>query len=176
MILVNESLGDPARKLQQAFGDSVYSAADRLAQSGGVLEVRVLQGGNVVTGIVGADAADAKPGAKFRVYIRGTQGECNCGVAGACVHIAAVSIVAARKNGEKPAAQARAASPHPPAPLAPSAPAQQLCYLLEKTSADPLGGIRVSVWVAQKGAGVGSIVPASVVAFALRRASIASAF
>src|SRR5882757_2290697 len=99
MILVNESVsetrGDPARKLQQAFGDSLYSAADRLAQSGGVLEVRVLQGGNVVTGIVGADAADATPGitsgaatsgvpgaksgAKYRVYIRGTQRECNCG-------------------------------------------------------------------------------------------------
>src|SRR5882757_9375639 len=106
MILVNESVsetrGDPARKLQQAFGDSLYSAADRLAQSGGVLEVRVLQGGNVVTGIVGADAADAavgtsadtaasstagvtptaksgaKSGAKYRVYIRGTQRECNC--------------------------------------------------------------------------------------------------
>src|ERR1700722_4045790 len=102
MIVVNESLGDPAHKFQQAFGDSLYSAADRLARSGGVLEVRVLQGGNVVTGIVGADAAGTSPATKFRVYIRGTQGECNCGQRGTCVHVAAVSIAAARSGGEKP--------------------------------------------------------------------------
>jgi superfamily II DNA or RNA helicase len=54
-------------------------------------------------------------------------------------------------------------------------PAQQLCYLLEVDGA-ALRGIRVSVWVAQRGTGVGSIVPGSACAFALRRASIASAF
>ena len=98
MILVNESLGDPARKFQQAFGDSLYSAADRLARNGGVLEVRVLQGGNVVTGIVAADAA----GTKFRVYIRGTTGECNCGERGPCVRDARATyrhdMAAARGN------------------------------------------------------------------------------
>ncbi len=54
-------------------------------------------------------------------------------------------------------------------------PAQQLCYLLE-VEGEALRGIRVSVWVAQRGTGVGSIVPGSACAFALRRASIASAF
>jgi superfamily II DNA or RNA helicase len=198
---MNEPAGDPARTLQQAFGDSLYSAADRLARSGAVLEVRVLQGGNVVTGIVGADAAGGKPATKFRVYIRGAQQECNCGdrgIDGVCVHVAAVSIVAAK---EKPAAaQSRPPSSRAPVLASQSAPGQQLCYLLEKKSANlgglentpqyraprspdvamsaagGLEGIRVSVWVAQKEAGVGSIVPGSACAFALRRASIAGAF
>jgi superfamily II DNA or RNA helicase len=172
MILVNESLGDPARKLQQAFGDSLYSAADRLARSGGVLEVRVLQGGNVVTGIVGADAA----GMKFRVYIRGTQGECNCGERGVCVHVAAVSIAAARTGAESPPAQSRPVSQRPIGLPSQGASAQQLCYLLEKVSTERLGGLRVSVWVAQKSTAVGSIVPGSACAFVPRRVSAAGAF
>ncbi len=59
MTPVNESLGssDSARSLRQALGDALYSAGDRLAESGGVLEVRVLQGGQIVTGIVGGDSA-----------------------------------------------------------------------------------------------------------------------
>src|SRR4051794_31225736 len=57
MSLVNESFGDPARSLRQALGDALFSAADRLAESGAVLEVRVLQGGQIVTGIVGGDSA-----------------------------------------------------------------------------------------------------------------------
>jgi superfamily II DNA or RNA helicase len=172
MILVNESLGDPARRFQQAFGDSLYGAADRLARSGGVLEVRVLQGGNVVTGIVGADAA----GTKFRVYIRGTQGECNCGERGVCVHVAAVSIAAARTGGEKPPAQLHPVSQRPAGLASQSTLAQQLCYLLERVTAERLGGLRVSVWVAQRSTGVGSIVPGSACAFAPRRASVAGAF
>jgi superfamily II DNA or RNA helicase len=57
-----------------------------------------------------------------------------------------------------------------------SAPAQQLCYLLEKVAAG--GGafseIRVSVWVAQTGADVGSIIPGSACAFAPRFSAGAS--
>src|SRR3569833_141836 len=111
MTPVYESIGstDPARSLRQALGDALFSAADRLAEGGGVLEVRVLQGGQIVTGIVGGDSASSAtsgvdagsakaggPAAKFRVYIRGAQRECSCGARGGCVHIAAVSIVAAR--------------------------------------------------------------------------------
>src|ERR1700719_2737131 len=100
MLPVNDSSGDPARRLRQAFGDSLYNAAERVAQGGSVLEIRVLQGGNVVTGIVGADASDAQRAARFRVYIRNPtarmEGECSCGERGVCVHVAAVSIVAAR--------------------------------------------------------------------------------
>jgi hypothetical protein len=52
-----------------------------------------------------------------------------------------------------------------------SVPAQQLCYLLEKVAAEGVGAfseIRVSVWVAQRGADVGSIIPGSACAFAPR--------
>src|SRR3979490_2430049 len=95
MLPVNDSPSDPARRLRQAFGDSLYSAAEQVAHSGSVLENRVLQAGNVGNGLVGRDA----PGAtKFRVYIRNLtakmEGECSCGERGVCVHVAAVSIVA----------------------------------------------------------------------------------
>src|SRR4051795_10372626 len=144
MSLVNESLGDPARSLRQTLGDALFSAADRLAESGGVLEVRGLQGGQIVTGIVGGDSASAadgavagavptpsaaattgaqvsaKPNTRYRVYIRGAQRECSCGVRGGCVHIAAVSIVAARNGG---AAQARPAGGAMPAPVSVTAAA-----------------------------------------------------
>ena len=65
MTPVNESLGsgDSARSLRQALGDALYTAGDRLAESGGVLEVRVLQGGQIVTGIVGGDSASPGGGA-----------------------------------------------------------------------------------------------------------------
>ena len=206
MTPVNESIdsADPA----------LLSAADRLAESGGVLEVRVLQGGQIVTGIVGGDSASldvgatgvtASPGAnvgtstpaavgskaaasgavvrgvatKYRVYIRGAQRECSCGARGVCVHVAAVSIVAARTGGSAQVQPtgARAVAPALAAGAsgAQVGPAQQLCYLLE-VDAGPLRGIRVSVWVVQRGTGVGSIVPGSACAFALRRASIAGAF
>ena len=189
MTPVNESLGsgDSARSLRQALGDALYSAGDRLAEGGGVLEVRVLQGGQIVTGIVGGDSASKPPSpetsksaSKYRVYIRGAQRECSCGARGVCVHVAAVSIVAARTGGGAPARGAGTGARVAPASAgvalgAQVGPAQQLCYLLE-VEGGPLRGIRVSVWVAQRGTGVGSIVPGSACAFALRRASIASAF
>jgi superfamily II DNA or RNA helicase len=203
MLPVNDSSGDPARRLRQAFGDSLYSAAERVAGSGNVLEVRVLQAGSVVTGIVGADAADAQRLARFRVYIRNLtanmEGECSCGERGVCVHVAAVSIVAARTmNPDAADGQRRDSRPvraggfdSGVAPQGPttlpldaastrrqrnglplqSAPAQQLCYLLEKVAADGAGTfseIRVSVWVAQRGADVGTIIPGSACAFAPR--------
>lgn len=253
MTPVTESLGssDSARTLRQALGDALYSEGDRLAESGGVLEVRVLQGGQIVTGIVGGDSASpgvdrsaarrvaeesnaatswrgpeesnsaasrrcdeesnpattggrgvadrgdggvfgrAKRAAKYRVYIRGAQRECSCGARGVCVHVAAVSIVAARKGGGAPARGAGAPAAGAPSVGAPAVgarvapagatlgaqvgPAQQLCYLLV-VEGEGLRGVRVSVRVAQRGDGVGSIVPGSACAFVLRRASVASAF
>src|SRR3569833_262880 len=84
MTPVNESLGssDSARTLRQALGDALFSAADRLAETGGVLEVRVLQGGQIVTGIVGGDGAaavgarigEAAPTTGAAVSVQGTSG------------------------------------------------------------------------------------------------------
>src|SRR5882724_850593 len=199
---VNDPAGDPARTLRQAFGDSLYSAAEQVAQSGNVLEIRVLQAGNVVTGIVGGDVADAQHGAKFRVYIRNLtakmEGECSCGERGVCVHVAAVSIVAARTLNADAANEqrrpdsrrargadtgvARRGAAGAGSKLQ-GAPAQQLCYLLEKVCADgasrfgdtgafseagTFGEIRLSIWVAQRAAGVGSIQADSACAFAPR--------
>ena len=52
-----------------------------------------------------------------------------------------------------------------------SGPAQQLCYLLEKVPVNGDGAfseIRASVWVAQRGADVGSIIPGTACSFAPR--------
>ena len=160
----------------------MYDAAEHVVQSGGVLEIRVLQAGNVVTGIVACDGAQVKaqPATKYRVYIRNLtaqiQGECSCGDPGTCVHVAAVSIAAMRSTGAvgvSGAAGAAAAAGDPrrrsPAPLptiarggAESATAQQLCYVIESD-------LRVSVWIIQRSGGVGSaIVPGSACAFVPR--------
>jgi superfamily II DNA or RNA helicase len=81
--------------LREIFGERLYGAAAQLVDSGSVTDARVLQGGAVVTGVVG----------KHRVYIRragvtgGTskiEGECNCSERSPCVHVAAVLIAAER--------------------------------------------------------------------------------
>src|SRR5713101_528562 len=92
--------------LEKAFGDRLYSEAERLVESGCVLEVRILQGGAVVTGIVGANSPASQPAVKHRVYIRRESptatgrrldGECSCGDRSPCVHVAAVSIAAEKQ-------------------------------------------------------------------------------
>ena len=160
---MNDSSGHPDRKLQQAFGNSLFDAAERLVQSGAVLEVRVLQGGNVVTGIVGvemsADAGAAASGqraTKYRVYIRNLtsqmQGECSCGERGVCVHVAAVSIAAVRTGSRAfGAAGARGlddartngvatgGAAAPPSGVG-AGLAQLLCYVVEKRGSTGIFG------------------------------------
>jgi superfamily II DNA or RNA helicase len=99
---VTDSVVDPLLRIQQSFGDVLYGAAERLVEDGSVVEVRVLQAGNVVTGIVDArgdgGGAAIRP-MKYRVYIRDRsklEGECSCGAREPCVHVAAVSIAAVR--------------------------------------------------------------------------------
>jgi superfamily II DNA or RNA helicase len=81
--------------LRQVFGERLHGAARQLVDDGSVADVRVLQGGSVVTGVVG----------KHRVYIRRAgaagaswkiEGECNCGERSPCVHVAAVLVAAER--------------------------------------------------------------------------------
>jgi superfamily II DNA or RNA helicase len=83
---------DPLREI---FGERLHSAAAQLVDSGSVTDARILQGGAVVTGVVG----------KHRVYIRRAgvagggskiEGECNCSERSPCVHVAAVLIAAER--------------------------------------------------------------------------------
>jgi superfamily II DNA or RNA helicase len=171
--------------------DSLYSAAQRIVQEGRVLDVRILQAGNVVTGIVGADAAEAHEPRKFRVYIRNTtakmEGECSCGQRGICVHVAAVSIVAAGTAAVPSAGGTgghfvQGTHPLPSAdPSRGTSTQQQLCYLIEPATAAPSGDSRsyqtesrVSIWVAQRAAEVGSIVQGSACVFSPRSSRVSS--
>ncbi|MDB6042945.1 MAG: hypothetical protein JWM63_1496 [Gammaproteobacteria bacterium] len=116
--------------LEKTFGERLYSEAERLVEGGCVLDVRILQGGAVVTGVVAANAQASQPAGRHRVYIRRSDerrsngvtivstpgqniealtaadpqidGECSCGDRSPCVHVAAVSI-AAQKQALTPA-------------------------------------------------------------------------
>lgn len=139
-------------RLQVAFGDDLYQAAQQLVRGGAVSELRILQSGLVVTGLVADESAAAK---RQRVYIRHAkpndqqiaEAECSCGKPSPCVHVAAVSI-AAVSNASSVAAPQR---PTPSLQRATSAPVgpqlqQRLYYLLQATSA---GELQLSTWVGQ---------------------------
>lgn len=106
-----------------------------------VTDIRILQGGAVITGVVG----------KHRVYIRRLaggskiEGECNCNERSPCAHVAAV-VLAAEKS---PGAQAPATAPRAANAAGPNNSAQQqrLLYLLDNSAQ----GVRLSVWVGQQG-------------------------
>jgi superfamily II DNA or RNA helicase len=121
------------------FDQRLQAAATELIESGGVTDVRVLQGGNVITGVVG----------KHRVYIRRLaggakiEGECNCSERSPCVHVAAVSI-AAEKN---PTAQTATSPRSPATPQSNSVQQQRLLYLLSPKSP----GAQLAVFVGQSG-------------------------
>jgi superfamily II DNA or RNA helicase len=144
---------DPLREI---FGERLYSAAERLVESGSVLDVRVLQGGGVVTGVVGGESQDRPSTARHRVYIRrsnavpnaGTavpgapsgfrkiEGECSCSERSPCLHVVAVSIAAERSVPAQSGSAGRSAEavsmPRSSVNPTGSAPAQQqrLFYLL----------------------------------------------
>jgi superfamily II DNA or RNA helicase len=97
--------------LREVFGERLYGAAAELVAGGSVTDVRVLQGGSVVTGVVG----------KHRVYIRRAcvgggggggggkiEGECNCSGRSPCVHVAA-ALIAADSAGTAPGGAGRSA-------------------------------------------------------------------
>jgi superfamily II DNA or RNA helicase len=157
--------------LEEVFGERLYGAAAKLVESGSVTDVRILQGGSVVTGVVG----------KHRVYIRRAsaaggywkiEGECNCSERSPCAHVAAVSIAAESGGapqgppgrvagiGPGPVASARTAPQGATVSPTRTAPSQQqrLLYLLDTAQQ----GIRVTVWVGSPA------LPVTVHPFALR--------
>ncbi len=138
--------------LRELFGERLYTAAEQLLQGGGAKDVRILQGGGVVTGVVGA----------ARVYIRRAngkvEGECSCNERGPCIHVVAVSL-AAEKSTQTNAAQAPMArrglvDPTPMRPV--GAQQQRLCYLLTRSTD---GAPQVSVWIGQDGTHLFSLRP-----------------
>jgi superfamily II DNA or RNA helicase len=126
-------------------------AAQRLLETGRVLEVRVLQGGQIVTGVVSADGEPPPHAGRHRVYIRRGAGggeECSCGTA-ACVHIVAVSLAAQAGHAPVGAARSTPAGEIAPARTAERGPqAQRLHYVLESPARRD-GLWQLSVWVVQ---------------------------
>ena len=146
--------------LLEVFGERLFSAAEQLVTAGRVLDVRILQGGSVVTGVVET---------RHRVYIRRPngkiEGECSCNERSPCVHVAAVSI-AAERSASAPAAQAPAVARPTVAPArGATAQRQRLFYLLTRS---PGGAIQISVWVGQTAARTGSLIPDSAQPFTFR--------
>jgi superfamily II DNA or RNA helicase len=142
----------PLAHLQQIFDAALHRAAQQLIDLGGVSEVRVLQGGRVVTGIAGD---------RRRVYVRYQgadaptfEGECSCGERSPCVHVAAVVMTAGKISGSPAENRLRSTGPVPlsvPQPPTHAAersasPRERLCYLIEPTAGRR---IRLSTWVTQ---------------------------
>jgi superfamily II DNA or RNA helicase len=138
----------PLAHLQQVFDAPLHRAAQQLIDLGGVSDVRVLQGGRVVTGIAGD---------RQRVYVQYQgadaltfEGECSCGERSPCVHVAAVVMTAGKILGAPADNRLRGTAPLPQPPThgaERSAPLRQaLCYLMEPTAG---GGLRLSTWVTQ---------------------------
>ena len=144
----------------------LHRAAQQLIDHGGVSDVRVLQGGRVVTGIAGD---------RQRVYIQYQdadaptfEGECSCGERSPCVHVAAVAMTAGKILGARADNRLRGTVPLPPPPTHAAeqrAPLQQaLCYLIEPIAGR---GVRLSTWVTQT-ATAGGHVPSGAFPFAPR--------
>ncbi len=138
----------PLAHVQQIFDAPLHRAAQQLIDLGGVSNVRVLQGGRIVTGIAGD---------RQRVYVRYQgadaltfEGECSCGERSPCVHVAAVVLSAGKVSGAPADSPLQGAISLPPPPMHAaerSAPLRQaLCYLLEPTAG---GGLQLSTWVTQ---------------------------
>ena len=142
--------------LRLALGDDLFLAAEQLVRGDAVSELRVLQAGLVVTGVVADESAATK---RQRVYIRHTtpndpqiaEAECSCGKPSPCVHIAAVSI-AAVSNAPSVATPPRPTSSLQRATSASTGPQlqQRVYYLLQSTSS---GELQLSTMVGQTAPG-----------------------
>src|SRR5882757_902535 len=164
---VNDAAAASLTKLRKMFGTRLYAAAELLVDTGSVFDVRTMRNGRVVAGIA---CAPNDQTAKRRVYMqyRGVDvgslgdltidGECSCGEHSPCVHIAAVSIAAAKSLG-RPRGNPRN---EPDSWLQPahgaasqnSTAQQLLCYLVaapdvERREFTGAREFQLSVWVAQ---------------------------
>jgi superfamily II DNA or RNA helicase len=151
---------------RDTFGERLCNEAEKLLATGTVREVRILQGGAVITGVVGS----------ARVYIRRAdtkvEGECSCRDGSPCVHVAAVTLAAdagsaTHQAGIRPTVSEPAMQPRRTAAIAPGPASQKqhLLYLLERS---PGSGIHLSVWIAQTAPGTHEPLPDSLHPFAVR--------
>lgn len=159
--------------MTNAFPEPLLAAARQLVHAGAVSELRVLQAGAVVTGIVGTDPARQT---KHRVYIRRAaeqdeprilDAECSCGGDAHCVHVAAVSIAAHDSSHSDGAPQAarRHSQPHA-APVSNEPPLhQRLLYVLCAVDRDRDCELLLSVSIVRCVPGARSLEPQSASAF-----------
>ncbi len=132
-----------AERLRTILGDRLADAAQQLVDAGSISRLRVLQDGEVVTGVADGSA---------RVYVRYSaqaphmQAECSCGAHSPCVHAAAVALAAAQSTSQPTIALSPASQP---SRSSTGTAAQQLFYLCDAAA----GALRVSVWVGQLAAG-----------------------
>jgi superfamily II DNA or RNA helicase len=158
----------PTRSIDShaAFDERLRGEAAKLLAGGTVRDVRVLQGGTVITGVVGS----------ARVYIRRAnskvEGECSCRERNPCVHVVAVTLAAdataatAPANIRPSAVEPAAARGTAHATPNPTTQQQRLFYLLCRPPSG--GGIRISVWIAQIVGGTHDLIAESLHPFALR--------
>jgi superfamily II DNA or RNA helicase len=156
-----------------AFGERLCGEAEKLLAGGNVRDVRVLQGGAVITGVVGS----------ARVYVRRAnskvEGECSCRERSPCVHVAAVTL-AADASAAAPQINTRPSvvEPAPARRLAPAIPSsttqQRLFYQLGRSPAGP--GLRLCVWIAQTARGTHDLIADSFHPFALRVSATGAEF
>jgi superfamily II DNA or RNA helicase len=169
--------------LQETFDEPLLAAARQLVSGGAVGELRVLQSGMVVTGVVNGNASSKQ---RHRVYIRRAgspddlriaEAECSCGNDGRCVHVAAVSVAAAEQpQPGAPKHLGEAASR--PTSKAPQETAtsgthglqllQRLFYVLQTAGDARERELQLSVWVAQLTPGTQKIARGSASPFVAR--------
>lgn len=159
---------DTLDSFRDLFDAARCAAAERLVSMDCVREVRVLNGGAVIAGVVqtaGPDSSAAR-GRTHRVYVtlqsasadpsvryRNMEAECGCSDPAPCVHVLAVLMSAGRSESRAPArrasiqGQARASGPaRVPPPSSSATSRQRLYYVLEPRGAGELG---LSIWVGQ---------------------------
>jgi superfamily II DNA or RNA helicase len=169
--------------LQETFDESLLAAARQLVSDGAVGELRVLQSGMVVTGVVNVDASSKQ---RHRVYIRraGSPGElriveaeCSCGNDARCVHVAAVTVAAVEQSGssltqQRTESSSRSVSRTPQESAVSAAPGlqllQRLFYVLQAAGDDRERELQLSVWVAQLAPGSQKITRGSASPFVAR--------
>ncbi len=151
------SINEPHSELRGLFDEALFRAAERLVDEGRVTELRVLNAGGVVTGVVHEEAAGGA-NAKRRVYIRRAssaarpEGECSCGVARACTHVAAVLIAAAANASSNRTANER----HAPVQPRVGSHEQRLYYVFNAPTLNlASAALDLSIWVAQSTPGKG---------------------
>lgn len=152
------------------FGATLARAAQTLIDNGAVSQLRVLQNGRIITGLV-----DNVQRVYVQVHSSGTprvDGECGCNASSPCVHVAALVMAASTISRESPAARP-IGTVTPPRPdeggAAPGASTQKLLYSIQAAGAT--GPCQLTVWVSHAAPDPAAHTPRRAQPFAARPAA-----